>query len=213
MQADFWHERWNENRIGFHQEKPNRLLVAHLDDLNLSPGARVFVPLCGKTLDIPWLLTQGHRVVGAELSELAVQQLFEEMQVLPTITQLDVLRRYSAEGIDIFAGDIFDLDAELLGEVDAVFDRAALVALPEGMRERYSAHLATMTGHAPQLLITFDYDQTEMAGPPFSVPAAIVESYYAEAFSIRQLAAVEVAGGLNGMCPATEVMWLLRQKA
>ena len=213
MQADFWHERWNENRIGFHQEKPNRLLVAHLADLNLSPGARVFVPLCGKTLDIPWLLAQGHRVVGAELSELAVQQLFEEMQVLPSVTQLDVLRRYSAEGIDIFAGDIFDLDAELLGEVDAVFDRAALVALPDAMRERYSAHLAIMTAHAPQLLITFDYDQSEMAGPPFSVSTDMVGQYYAEVFSIHQLAAVEVAGGLKGMCPATEVMWLLRRKA
>ena len=78
-------------------------------------------------------------------------------------------RRYSADGIDIFAGDIFEITADVLGPVDAVYDRAALVALPEGMRRRYAAHLAGITAVAPQLLVTFEYDQAEMDGPPFSI--------------------------------------------
>ena len=154
MEAEFWHERWREEKHGFDQAAPNALLVAHLDALALKPGNRVFVPLCGKTVDIPWLLEQGLRVVGAELSETAVGQLFETMGVAPEIADLGSLKRYSSDGIDIFAGDIFDLSAGALGDVDAVFDRAALVALPEEMRARYSAHLSEITGNAPQLLLS-----------------------------------------------------------
>lgn len=212
MDASFWHERWDTNRIGFHQEKPNPLLVTHLNDLGLAAGDRIFVPLCGKTLDIPWLLAQGHRVVGAELSSVAVEQLFAEMQVEPETTEHGALKRYRADGVDIFAGDIFDLDADLLGPVQAVFDRAALVALPTEMRARYASHLASITHTAPQLLITFEYDQDVMAGPPFSVVSSEVLGHYAEAFSIDRLTAVEVAGGLKGICPATEVMWRLQPK-
>lgn len=213
MDAEFWHERWRENRLGFHQAQPNALLVRHIGALGVAPGARVFVPLCGKTLDIPWLLSQGFRVAGAELSELAIQQLFDEMSVTPEITQAGALKRYSADGLDVFVGDIFDLDAGTLGPVDAVFDRAALVALPDGMRDRYGTHLTQITGHAPQLLICFDYDQSVMAGPPFSVPAGTVLGLYEADFAITLLEAAEVAGGLKGMCPATEEIWHLTRKA
>lgn len=209
MEAEFWHERWREEKHGFDQAAPNALLVAHLGALTLKPGDRMFVPLCGKTVDIPWLLEQGLRVVGAELSETAVGQLFETMGVAPEITDLGSLKRYSSDGIDIFAGDVFDLSAGALGDVDAVFDRAALVALPEEMRIRYSAHLSEITGNAPQLLITFDYNQSIMPGPPFSVPEAMVRRYYDASFAITRLAGTEVAGNLKGIAPAIEEIWLL----
>ena len=209
MEAEFWHERWREDKHGFDQAAPNPLLVAHFDALALKPGERVFVPLCGKTVDIPWLQEQGLHVVGAELSETAVEQLFEIMGVTPEIVDLGNLKRYSGDGIDIFAGDIFDLSAGVLGDVDAVFDRAALVALPEEMRARYSAHLSEITGNAPQLLITFDYDQSIMPGPPFSVPEEMVRRYYGATFTITRLGGVEVAGNLKGIAPATEEIWLL----
>lgn len=213
MEAEFWHERWRENRLGFHQETPNALLVAHLDALGLKPGDTVFVPLCGKTLDIPWLLSRGLRVTGAELSEIAVRDLFAGMDVTPVIETVGALKRYSADGVEIYAGDIFDLTAEVLGHVDAVFDRAALVALPEEMRGRYAAHVAEITGRARQLLITFDYDQSVMDGPPFSVPGNVVRALYGAAFSIGLLEGVEVEGGLKGFCPATEEIWLLEARA
>lgn len=136
MDADFWHDKWDNNQIGFHQADGNPLLVKHFPALALQTGARVFVPLCGKTRDIAWLLAQGCRVVGAELSERAVQQLFAEMDVVPDVTEVGRLTRYTAEGIDVFVGDIFDLDKAVLGPIDAVFDRAALVALPQDMRVR-----------------------------------------------------------------------------
>lgn len=213
MDPDFWHERWNENRIGFHQTKPNQLLEAHLSALDLPRGDRVFVPLCGKTLDIAWLLAQGHHVAGAELSEIAIRGLFEELGVSPKITEAGRLKHFYAEHIDVFVGDIFDVTAESIGVIDAVFDRAALVALPPEMRVRYAAHLAMITQQAPQLLITFDYDQDAMPGPPFAVPDAEVHERYAGAYNLSKLASVDVEGGLKGMCPALETLWHLQPKA
>jgi len=209
MDSQFWIDKWDRNEIGFHKSEAHPLLVKHFDALSLTKGARVFLPLCGKTLDIAWLREQGVHIVGAELSERAVEGLFHSMEIAPTKTQIRSLTRYSAEGIDIYAGDIFDLSRDVLGTVDLVYDRAALVALPEDMRERYASHLTDLTGTAPQLLISFDYTQSEMKGPPFSAPHAEVRRLYAPHYDIAPLASVPVEGGLKGHCPAMEEVWLL----
>ncbi|MFG1345924.1 thiopurine S-methyltransferase [Xanthobacter autotrophicus DSM 431] len=209
MEPGFWQARWESNQIGFHEGKPNALLVKHLSRLGLAAGARVFVPLCGKTRDIAFLLDQGFRVVGAELSRLAVEQLFDELAVAPEVAAAGPLTRFSAPGLDIFVGDIFDLDAETLGKVDAVYDRAALVALPGPMRASYATHLAGITADAPQLVICFVYDQSLQEGPPFSVPPETVEALYGAAYRLTLVESVEVPGGLKGKCAASEQVWLL----
>jgi thiopurine S-methyltransferase len=154
MDPDFWHQRWQANQIGFHEGQANALLVEHFGKLGLAKGARVFLPLCGKTRDIDWLMSQDYQVAGAELSTLAVEQLFAEHGIDPTITPLGALTRYSANRVDIFAGNIFDLGADALGKVDAIYDRAALVAFQNAMRKRYTAHLMKNTARAavPDLL-------------------------------------------------------------
>lgn len=210
MEADFWLKKWKVNEIGFHKAEANPLLVDHLPALGLAKGARVFVPLCGKTLDIPWLLAQGMCVAGAELSAIAVEQLFDSMGVTPDVTDAGSLKRYSAEGVDIFAGDIFDLTAEELGAIDAVYDRAALVALPDEMRARYAAHLAMITQKAQQLVICFEYDQSKMNGPPFSVSPAEVERVHGAAYTLKVLHQGPMTGGLKGVVEAEETVWLLR---
>lgn len=209
MDASFWHQKWQSNEIGFHGEVANSLLVDHVDALSLEPGSRLFLPLCGKTLDIAWLLNRGYAVAGAELSELAIEQLFAELCVQPTITQAGLLKRYSAEGIDIFVGDIFELSVATLGSVDAIYDRAALVALPQETRTRYATHLMQITDHAPQLVICYEYDQSVVAGPPFSVTGAELEQHYQQSYSLEQLANREVAGGMRGKTAAAESIWLL----
>lgn len=210
MDPNFWHARWESNQIGFHQPKANAMLVRHLDALGLAGGARIFLPLCGKTLDIGWLLSRGLRVAGAELSEIAVRQLFDDLGVTPRVSTLGALTLYRADGIDIFVGDMFDLTADALGPVDAVYDRAALVALPQEMRPRYAAHLAAITQKAPQFLITFEYDQSVMDGPPFSVVADEVERLYGRTYDLTSQDKAPVEGGLKGICPADETVWLLR---
>ncbi|HYD61121.1 MAG TPA: thiopurine S-methyltransferase [Noviherbaspirillum sp.] len=211
MDHSFWHAKWEKNEIAFHEREANPLLVRNFNALSLEKGSRVFLPLCGKTLDIPWLLSKGFRVAGAELSEIAVRQLFEEMGVKPTVSRLGPLVHYAADGVDLYAGDIFDLTGGVLGRVDAVYDRAALVAMPAEMRAKYAAHLAAMTDKAPQLLICYEYDQALQPGPPFSVTSEEVRRLYSSLFELSDLVSVVVPGGLRGKCPATERVWLLRK--
>lgn len=210
MEAGFWHKKWESNQLGFHNAEENPLLVKHFDTLALPGYARVFVPLCGKTLDIHWLLFHGKRVVGAELSELAVKQLFEELGVIPTIESVGKLIRYRAENIDVYVGDIFDLSVEQLGIVDAVYDRAALVALPESMRKKYSQHLMPLTASVQQLVICYQYDQRQLDGPPFSISDEELLTHYGSSYSLKLLQSVDVEGGFKGQYPAVEKVWSLQ---
>ncbi|CAN1209770.1 Thiopurine S-methyltransferase [Tumidithrix helvetica PCC 7403] len=210
MDASFWHQRWEGNNIAFHESETNPLLVKYFKELALGNGSRVFVPLCGKTLDIHWLLSHGYRVAGAELSKIAIEQLFTELGVEPKISSIDELAHYSATNIDIFVGDIFDLSSKMLGSVDAIYDRAALVALPEAMRDRYTAHLMQITDKAPQLLICFEYDQSVMDGPPFSISNEEVNRHYRDSYALTLMECTNVPGGLKGKCAAKENTWLLK---
>ncbi|HSI45402.1 MAG: thiopurine S-methyltransferase [Methylophilus sp.] len=216
MEHDFWHTRWENQQIGFHLQEVNPLLGAHFQALKLKPGKRVFIPLCGKTLDIHWLLLQGIHVAGAELNQLAVDALFAELGLIPTITQAGPLQRYHAVNqhgvnIDIFQGDFFALDSTLLGQTDAIYDRAALIALPLDLRVTYSKHLMNITNSAPQLLISFHYDQSLAAGPPFNVSTEEIAAHYGEVYSIALLADDLLPTGLKGQYPAQEKIWLLTQ--
>lgn len=213
MDPDFWQSRWQANEIGFHEGRANDLLVRHLHRLGLTPGARIFVPLCGKARDLPWLVEQGFRVVGVELSLIAVGQLFAEIGKVPKIERMDGLTRYEADGLTVFAGDFFALDGATLGRVDAVYDRASLVALPGGMRDRYAAKLRELAPDAPRLLITFDYDQTLADGPPFATGEGEVRRLFGQDYAAELLEQRDVEGGLKGKVPATEAAWLLRPGA
>jgi len=210
MEPDFWHERWEKNQIGFHLKVPNALLVKYFQDLPLSAASRIFLPLCGKTLDIHWLLSEGYRVVGVELSELAIIQLFEELSLQPEVEIRSGLKQYSAQNITVFVGDFFDITPDLLGSVDAIYDRAALVALPLEMRVKYTAHLLNLTlkneKALPQLLICFEYDQSIMDGPPFSISGEEVKQHYDRFYSPQLLESREAFGDPQ----FKENAWLLK---
>ncbi len=210
MEHTFWHNKWQSNDIAFHEGDVNPLLVKYLGKLALPVGARIFVPLCGKTRDIAWLLSQGFRVVGAELSPLAIEQLFDELRMVPDKTSMGELTHCHAANIDVFIGDIFALATDQIGAVDAVYDRAALVALPAELRQRYAQHLLTLTRKAPQLLICYDYDQQVMPGPPFSVNADEIRTHYAATHTTSLVSSEPLAGGLKGKCQAQENVWILR---
>ena len=212
MEHNFWREKWEKNQIAFHEGAPNSLLLKHFARLSLQKGARIFLPLCGKTRDIHWLISQGFRVAGSELSDVAVGQLFAELGLEPRRVQTSPLVRYSATNIDIFQGDIFDVTAAALGVIDAIYDRAALVALPKPMRARYAPHLVGIMDAAPQLLISYAYDQSAMEGPPFSVSDGEVRQLYGDAYDVSLVESVDVLGGLKGKCAAAENVWLLRQR-
>lgn len=209
MEPEFWQQKWREKIIGFHLNEPNPFLRKHFAQLALQPAQRVFVPLCGKTLDIGWLLQQGYAVAGVELSEIAVSELFAELGLEPVVHDLGPLKHYQAPQLDIFEGNLFDLTAELLGSVAAVYDRAALVALPTETRARYAAHLQALCPAAPHLLLTFVYDQALRQGPPFSVPAAELEHLYGSHYRLKELEHRQFKGFQQNV-PVRETVWLLR---
>lgn len=176
MQANFWQARWLEGRIGFHKSEVNPLLTQYLSALELPKTSRVLVPLSGKSIDMAWLAQQGYDVVGIELVESAVEEFFAEQNLIPTITQpsdsADIKRyqaQLSGQTVELWVADIFSLSADNIGQVDAIYDRAALIALPSDMRLKYSEHILNISDNAPQLLITIHYDQSQKDGPPFSV--------------------------------------------
>jgi thiopurine S-methyltransferase len=211
MNEEFWQSRWRENKIGFHEDRPNELLLRNINRLNLSKGDTVFVPLCGKTIDLDWLLSQGFRVIGIEFNQEAVAEVFARQNLVPDVAEIDSLLRFRSNSMTIFVGDVFDLSATRLGKVEAVYDRAALVALPADKQSQYAHHITLLTNQAPQLLITFDYDQHLMEGPPFSVPAEQIERYYGDSYKLECLASQKISGRLSQRCCGNEDTWLLEE--
>jgi len=182
MEIDFWAQRWKEGRIGFHEGRTNAFLARHAGHLG-EPPRRVLVPLCGKAEDMAFLAGRGHAVVGIEAIEDAVQAFFREHELEPAIRELDGnVRAYSSGRVTLLVGDVFACTRAHVGEVDALYDRAALVALPADVRPRYVAHLrGLLAPRSRGLLVTFDYDQSKFEPPPFAVSEEEVRRHYAGA--------------------------------
>lgn len=168
----FWNDRWSTQQIGFHLAEPNPLLLRWWPTLNLPFGSSVLVPLCGKSHDLAWLASQGHEVVGVELSAIACAAFFEERGVVPHRERVGAFDVWTGGRIALYQGDIFALaDITPLSRFAAVWDRAALIALPPGVRDRYLQEIRVPGAH---LVVTMTYDQERRDGPPFSVPDSVV---------------------------------------
>jgi thiopurine S-methyltransferase len=200
MDKEFWHRRWEKNEIGFHLTKPHHYLQKFVSVLQLPPGSTVFVPLCGKSPDLIWLREQGFNVVGIELSRTAIEAFFSENGLTGGWTIKSEMLRCHADGYQIFCGDFFKLTVSDVEGIRVAYDRASLVALPPEMRTRYAAHLATLLPTGSRvLLIGYEYDQTETAGPPFSVPRRELEALFSEDFQLELLAEEDVLWSHQGL--------------
>jgi thiopurine S-methyltransferase len=188
MDTAYWHDKWQSNDIGFNQLQPNKLLTRYFPSLKCTPGCRIFVPLCGQSIDMLWLAGQGYHVIGVELSSVACDAFFKENKIPVKKSELGEFTLYRSDEVTLFSGDFFKLSKDHLGAIDAVYDRAALIALPEEARVLYSKQLmALMDPQTAMFLITTSYHQNEMQGPPFSVDEHEVTALYIERFSINQL--------------------------
>ena len=195
MHAEFWQARWARSEIGFHSPQVNPYLLRHWPDLAVAAGAKVLVPLCGKSVDMAWLASLGYQVVGVELARQAVEDFFSEQQLQPQISEEGAFVVYRAGAVEIYCGDFFALTAQQLQGCQALYDRAALIALPPEMRERYAAHLAQVLPVGCQgLLVTLDYPQEQMAGPPFAVPDSEVQQLLGAAWQLECIEAADVLG-------------------
>jgi thiopurine S-methyltransferase len=188
-----WLDRWQENRIGFHEGEVNRHLQNQLPRFGLAPGSCVFMPLCGKAHDIAWIAQQGYEVIGIELSSIAIEAFFDEQELEYQRFDSDRFGVYEARNITLLQGDFFDLRNDDLGACQLVYDRAALIAMSPTNRPRYYEHmLSIIPVVGSMLLITLEYDQSEMEGPPFAVLSEEIYRYYEKHFSITLLQSEDI---------------------
>ncbi|QIR15701.1 thiopurine S-methyltransferase [Shewanella aestuarii] len=208
MQPQFWHEKWQLQQIGFHQPQVNPFLIRYWHELRLAPNAEVFVPLCGKSLDMCYLAELGHHVLGCELSQTAVEQFFTENQLSYSLKPQGVHQYYSTEQVSLIQGDIFSLPTNATEHIQGFYDRAALIAFPEEMRQQYALALAKLIpSGVTGLLITLDYPQDTLSGPPFAVSPDWIEQYLAPYFDISLLSCEDVLAD-NPRFVNKQVPWL-----
>lgn len=193
MEHKFWHERWSKDEIGFHQQDVNPFLIKHWPTINSSANDTVFVPLCGKTVDLIWLAQRVGHVLGIELSQKAVDDFFNEHNIIPTVEPSGHFIKYQHQNLTILCGDFFQLQTADIQTCTLIYDRASLIAFPPQMRGLYVETLQQLfTQDHRQLLITLDYDQQLMNGPPFSVSADEVQHLFSDTHSIQCLEATQV---------------------
>lgn len=237
MHNEFWHNAWEKGDPGWRQAKVNSRLKRFWPEMNLVPGQRVLVPLCGDSIDLLWLVEQGFKVVGVELSELAVRRFFADNELQYNLTVMGEHQLYTGlvsrqtagvdpegaqeaieSGLQIVCGDIFTLDAAKLGSVAAIYDRAATVAMPSELRSKYASHIQSLVQPGTQvLLISMFYDQSKMNGPPFSVSGDNVNNLFADGFEIDVLGSAngpDILGNLadRGLDTLEEVVYKMTRK-
>lgn len=205
MNTEFWQNAWQNSQTGFTQKRTNPMLIEHFKVLNVPKGGRVFVPLCGKSIDMLWFLSEGFEVVGVELSEIAVTQFFAENGLQATIPPYSITpnlicyqTKHKGQSLKIWVGNIFDLSSIHLGQIDAIYDRGALVALPdtepENLRTLYTQKVMELSNTANQLLLSFAYDGKKQRDdkyndlPPFLITQTQLEQYYANYYDIHLVA-------------------------
>ncbi len=218
MDHDFWHSRWQENIIGFHQEQINPYLVEYWPNLHAPKGTTVFVPLCGKSRDMGWLHAQGYKVVGVELSPLAVEAFFKEEGIAAQQTTQGPFQVAQGEGIRLFTGDFFAMDAQTLKDVSAVYDRASMVALPPQMRRDYAAHMkAICPAKVNIMLVAIEFTPVDVEGPPFTVTEQEVRKLYEPEFSVQCVMRADMTDKVprmkeRGISALYETVYLLKRE-
>lgn len=181
-----WLERWENGKIGWHQPDGHPSIRRHW----VPNGGPVLVPLCGKAVDMLHLAKRGHSVTGVEISEIAVREFFADNGLSCVVTG-DSFPEYRATDADIrlVVADFFEFRES---GFTALYDRAALIALPREQRARYATHLhGRLEPGAFELLVTVDYAQEKIAGPPFAVGDEEVESLFPELRCIERNEDVE----------------------
>lgn len=213
MQKQQWIERWQTGKTSFHMPEPNELLIQYLSVLALQENDIIFVPLCGASIDMLYLIQQGYRVIGCELSEIACQQFFLENKLPYEKTQQANFIVYKADNITLFCGDIFSLTSEHTGKINAIYDRAALIALPADKQNSYAAKLQELMPKLNLFLLSVTHDSAD--GPPFSISKNKIEHIFSVA-ELTELSSSTQTNTVNllldnGLVNVKEIVYHLRE--
>jgi thiopurine S-methyltransferase len=178
-----WKTRWEQGMTGWHNQNVNQNLQNHANILfENTESPRVLIPLCGKSLDIIWLEAQSASVIGIEFVQKAIEEFYQEQDSTPHIEVINKLPHHSVGGITLICADIFEATPARIGQFDAIYDRAALVALPLEKRQEYADHcLALLNSGGTILLITYNTHRSETLGPPFPIKDGVIPTLYKNA--------------------------------
>ncbi|MDZ7691546.1 MAG: thiopurine S-methyltransferase [Balneolaceae bacterium] len=188
MEISYWTSRWRKNKLGWHMQQVYPPLIKYWDAFSLKIGDRVLVPMCGKSRDLVWLADQGVQVIGVEVSEIAARQFFQEQALEYKTQEKGPFTIYESGSIQFWLESIFKLTEVQLPAIDAIYDKAALIALPPDKRPAYARLIRDCSTEIQTMLInTFEYEQDEMNGPPFAVFEYEIRDYYADWFEIYTL--------------------------
>ncbi len=174
--------------------------------------------MCGKSRDMVWLARRGHSIIGVEISEIAVEGFFSDHGLNPECSVSGPFRRYQAGNYELLCGDIFQLRSEHLQNVGAVYDRASLVAMDAIYRQAYANLLADLLPvKCSVLLVSMDYPQHEMQGPPYSVSEDEVYTLFESNFLIKHLHTLDLLKGSDrysgkGLSRLSERIYTLQRK-
>jgi len=187
-----WLDRWKKGTTGWHRSDINPQLIENINQLTKAKPQKIFVPLCGASLDMKYLIDQGFHVVGVELSPLAIDRFFKENQIEHKVSKVEDFDLYEGKNIDIYCGDFFKLKKNYLNGAICVYDRAALIALNPDLQKKYVGHLKEILPNSSKiLLLTMFYPQNEMEGPPFSVGDDNVEDLFSDSKEIKKISSVK----------------------
>jgi len=187
MENNYWLNKWQTNDIAFHEENVNADLIAYIHKLNLKPGDYIFVPLCGKTKDMLWLAEKGFHVIGIELSSIACDDFFDELNIKPHVTKQSKFKKYTYNNIILFCGDLFNLTSSDLPIIHAVYDCKALIALPSDLRKKYIDHIVKCFGTNIKILLLTRETSCPVKPPPFPVNKAEIDLLYGSYFDVQLL--------------------------
>jgi thiopurine S-methyltransferase len=186
-EKEYWLNKWRSNDIAFHEQDINPDLIAYIHTLNLYSGDYIFVPLCGKTKDMVWLANEGFHVIGVELSPIACDEFFSEMNISPQITQQSKFIRYKHNNIELLCGDLFDLTKTDLPTIHAIYDCKALIALPNDLRKKYVNHIMSCLGTKIKILLLTMESNCHVKPPPYSVNSNEIDLLYGNYFNVQLL--------------------------
>lgn len=186
MEISYWKSRWQKDNTGWHMQQIYPHLVRYWERLNLKEGANILVPLCGKSLDVQWLVNQDYCVIGVDVSEKAILELKDSLGISFKNISKGPFKGYLTESVQLWVGDFLKMQSSYIPAIDAIYDKAALIALPANMRCKYAAVIKRLCEpHTQMMLNCFEYCQQEMTGPPFAVFREEAEKLYGERFAIE----------------------------
>lgn len=192
MENTDWLKAWIDNNIRFHNEEYNTNLVKYWDDFTGGEKGTVFVPLCGKTLDMKYFNENGHNVYGVELSRIAVESFFNENK----ITYKKDGHLFYSNDIFLYNEDLFELNKSHFRDVKFIYDRASIIALPHDIRLKYVSWLKSTFPNTPMFVQTIDFNNKEL-GPPFSIDESMINEYYGKEYNVNSVSTVEFENGAH----------------